>query len=463
MPEKENNKKIDFKILTTEHLIEEKEAETKKVEPLVKEEIKPETVIKIEAEETKKELEKKIQEEKMTIELKGVTGLHYPKKEALPQAMPETFPEILSQKQEPVPPQIKEPPISLKPKEEILEKEPQPKEIPLEPKEPQEPKIFYQPKKPEINEIIKRETPKESKEEPSLKRKRLALPLKNVLLGALTLGIIFLIIFLKPYEKLKITSPQKETKEILTPPQPTTTLILPQLTTSAPQPTPTPPTPTEETLPSKEEPIISEPKAEEKFLKQTFLYPSKEFSFINVFPSKEINLKELSFAEFEKAINSLLVKQEAAGSIFNLEITFNNQKIPFNFVFDYFIKPSKISQEKINAFKDEFTGNFAFMIYYGYTRKYPILIFEIKNPSTVRLFNENWEKTNMAQDLKNLFFNLDPGKPLRNYFVTREIDSLAYRVIYFDNNLKIIWTVTPNYLIYSSTENGLKSIASQLK
>ncbi|MFN3910238.1 MAG: hypothetical protein ACK4J0_03345, partial [Candidatus Anstonellaceae archaeon] len=79
------------------------------------------------------------------------------------------------------------------------------------------------------------------------------------------------------------------------------------------------------------------------------------------------------------------------------------------------------------------------MLYYTYTRKYPLLIFEIKNPSAVKTFNQKWEKLGMSNDLKTLFLGFKPGNPLRNYFVTKEIKGIAYRVLYFDNNYKLIW------------------------
>ena len=449
MPE-EKDKKINFKILTAEHLIGEKPAETKKIEPPPKEEIKPAVIEKIEVQEEEKKENipsRPVKEEKIIIESKPLTGLYYPEK-TIPSA-PEIPPAPEMPLTPEVPPMVPPPPPvtqetklqKLPPKPELIEEEPT---IP-----------FFTPKK-----IFERKFPSA---QPFPKKK---LPFLNyALLGGGILLIVFLIIFLKPYEKFKAFLIKKETpqeeEKVSEAPSQTTVIVLPQIT--PPDLATSPPATLEATTPPKEKSIIPKPQIEEKLPQSTFIFPTKELPFVNSFDSKEIKMKELSFAEFERQIKDLLAYQETSGSLYNLNFTFNNQKIPFDFVFDYFLKPSKITSQEISNFKNEFTGNFAFMLYYTHTRKYPILIFEIKNPNNVRLFNKNWEKMNMSNDLKTLFLGLKPGKPLRDYFVTKENYGLTYRVFYFDNNYKVIWAITNNFLIYTATENGLKKIALQIK
>jgi hypothetical protein len=112
--------------------------------------------------------------------------------------------------------------------------------------------------------------------------------------------------------------------------------------------------------------------------------------------------------------------------------------------------------------KNNFTGSYGLLIYYGYTRKYPILIFEIKDKDKVLKFNQEWEKLTMKEDLKVLFLGLEPPKT-KNNFVTKKQGNYSYRILDFGDNFKIIWTLADNYLIYSTTEMGLKDVLSFLK
>ena len=185
----------------------------------------------------------------------------------------------------------------------------------------------------------------------------------------------------------------------------------------------------------------------------------------NYFQLEVINLLSLDLNSLNKELSNFFRKQLDVNSLLELAIFYQNKKVNLSLVFDYFIKPTKISNTEINNFKKSLTGNYAFFVYYGYVRKYPILVLEIKDKEKVVKFNNLWEKNSMASDLKTLFLdkNSELLYPNKKNFESKKINGLSYRILDFGNNYKIIWTTIDNYLIYSSTENGLSIIFSVLK
>lgn len=184
--------------------------------------------------------------------------------------------------------------------------------------------------------------------------------------------------------------------------------------------------------------------------------PQKELSFIdNLFLLREtIAIDDLNQNVFNSYLNSFLRKQEQFGTKVYVDFTYNGKKIPYNFIFNYFFESSKVNFQEL---KDNFTGNYAFLLLYGYTRKYPMLIFEVNKPQDVENFNAKWEKTSMANDLKTLFLDSAPSK-INGKFISKIYKNYSYRILDLSNNYKIIWTVIDKYLIYSTTETGLKEI-----
>ena len=195
-------------------------------------------------------------------------------------------------------------------------------------------------------------------------------------------------------------------------------------------------------------------------------WQSPEDVFLNnYFQLEVINLLSLDLNSLNKELSNFFRKQLDVNSLLELGIFYQNKKVNLSLVFDYFIKPTKISNTEINNFKKSLTGNYAFFVYYGYVRKYPILVLEIKDKEKVVKFNNLWEKNSMASDLKTLFLdkNSELLYPNKKNFESKKINGLSYRILDFGNNYKIIWTTIDDYLIYSTTENGLSIIFSVLK
>jgi hypothetical protein len=325
--------------------------------------------------------------------------------------------------------------------------------------------IFYIPKEEkelpfkQKQEPLKKETPKQ----PSRGFKLPPSLFKFLLFGTGIFLIFILILFLKPQEKFKaIFKSKEEQKEVIKPSTqtpavilfPTTTLTSTPTTTNTSTMTTTIITTTTTSTTS----TIATITQEQKIPLQSF----QEIPFLENFSLQEIDLENLDFSAWQKELEKFLSRQEFSGTKINLNFLYHKNKVPYDFLFDYFLKPTKISSDEIKNFKDSLTGNYGFLLYYGYTRKYPILIFEIKDKNQVEKFNQKWEKLTMKEDLKTLFLGFEPPKT-KNNFVTRKQGDYSYRILDFGNNFKIIWTIADNYLIYASTEIGVKEILSFLK
>lgn len=176
----------------------------------------------------------------------------------------------------------------------------------------------------------------------------------------------------------------------------------------------------------------------------------------------DLSLKTLTLEEFGNQLKKFLIWQYFYNTLINIRIIYNNNVVSPDIILSYFIKPTKLNQSNINNFKQSLTNKFSFLIYYGYTRKYPLIIFETKNPKLAQEFNNQWMKNGMSQDLRTLFLDINPGKEVSN-FVFKKYDNIGYNIIYFENNLQIVWLIFNNYLIYASNEESVKQIISDLK
>jgi hypothetical protein len=322
--------------------------------------------------------------------------------------------------------------------------------------------------KPIKEELPKEEifyTPQKEKEIPEVPKREFKLStnlLRFAFLGGGVILIFLLILFLKPQEKFKaifkVKEEKKEETKIATSTE--TVILFPTVTTTVFSV----PTPTLETIIPTQSGIITSTATSttQPAIFQTGTKPPEEISFLANYSPKEINLKNLDFTTWQEEFKKFLSLQEFSGTQIHVNFLYNKNKIPFNFLFDYFIKPTKISSEKIEEFKNNFTGSYGLLIYYGYIRKYPILIFEIKDRDKALKFNQEWEKLTMKEDLKTLFLGLEPPKT-KNNFVTKKQGDYSYRILDFGDNFKIIWALADNYLIYSTTEMGVSDIFSLIQ
>jgi hypothetical protein len=439
MPE-EQDKEINYKILTAEEILKEAQVPAKVIEHR-------EEKIEVPVTETiDKKVEtspaEKIEESVEVIETeKKEAGVLYPEFKEKPIELESIG--IQSGVEFGNAIEIKGPqPTIIQPIEKKEESKPE-----IQEKAPEEPKeeIFYFKPEEKLKPIQETKEPQiiERKEKPKIK-----FNLNYVLIPGALIIILFLIFFLKPYEKIKalLQPKEKQPPEEIVPTTTPTQIIFP--TTSPTQETTTSITFTTITVPT---------------LTQEIKQVATETSSISqekkpeTLPTKELNLPGKMVTLQRKDFESFLARQEFFGTKINVKLLENNQKIPIDFLFDYFIKV-KNSQE----LKDELTGNYGFVIYYGYVRKYPILVFEIKDRNKVIKFNQNWEKTTIKKDLQTLFLGFQPPRTTNN-FQTKSFNNFSYRILNFDDNYKIVWATTNNYLIYTTTETGLKEVFRYLQ
>ena len=455
------NKKINYKILTADYLFKEELPATKEIKH-EEEKIEAPQVQKItEEKEVIFKPKEKFEEKIETIQTQTETGLIYPetetfKEEQLKPKITETVKPRSFKKDEFFAPKSIE--ISF-PKESFSEEKKEEENIFYMPKKEEAPsKLNYFKPKPEIlqKEIEKKETLEKIHTKEKLKFKIPVKIYKFLFFTGIIVLTFGLFLLLKPQEKFKALFKKEDKKQEATVSiqEVTPTIIFfPEIKT---QPTTTEPTtePTTET----EIPITSTEENKALFFEKE-MQGSGSISFLQNFFSKEIILSKLDASVWQEEFKKFLSFQEPFGTKLNIDFIYNNKRIANDFIFDYFIKPKSI---KIEDLKNNFTLNYNFLIYYGYTRKYPILIFEIKDKEKVKKINQEWERLTMKEDLKALFFDLEPPKT-KNNFATQKYKEYSYRILNFGDNFKIIWLVVDNYLIYGTTETGVKEILDLLQ
>jgi hypothetical protein len=259
------------------------------------------------------------------------------------------------------------------------------------------------------------------------------------------------VIFLPELEEVKYesvptsaTQTETQTEEILT----ETSSDLFEATSEATISSPV--TSSEEITTSSEEETKKELKI--SFFEASFAPSSTlEFPFMNY---EKITISKLDEENFKKVFDSFLSKQETFRTKKVVTFLYNNKKISYGYVFNYFFSSSKLDLNELVIY---FTGDYEIIFYYGYSRKYPILIFQVDNPEKVINFNKKWEENGMIDDLKRLLLTDFSGK-IDKKFESRTYRGIEYRIVDLGDNFKIIWSVAKNYLIYSTTESGFKDV-----
>lgn len=175
-----------------------------------------------------------------------------------------------------------------------------------------------------------------------------------------------------------------------------------------------------------------------------------------------IELEELNENGFKKAWLNALKIQKEAGSIYEINFLYNNSKILSELVRNYFIKPSFIEEKHSDEFK-KLLVDYKIVFYYTHTRKYPLLIFKVNNDSFAITFMRLWDKESLLKDMYNIYLGLPKGRLIRNFTITEEYSKVKYKIAYYDNDYKLIWTIYNNYLIISTSLNAFKYIINLLK
>ncbi|GIW65739.1 MAG: hypothetical protein KatS3mg094_258 [Candidatus Parcubacteria bacterium] len=192
---------------------------------------------------------------------------------------------------------------------------------------------------------------------------------------------------------------------------------------------------------------------------------NKDHGFIYLnFLELEVNLKELNDESLTQSFKQLFNYQKRAGEIYKINFLFNNEPLSCFFIKNYFLKPSFIEEKFIDSFKSSLSDNDCYiLIYYTHTRKFPLLLFKITNDFQIVTFMRLWDKETLAKDLiKTIFSFLPQGNLIRNFSLTEKIENVDYKIFYFDNDYKIIWTIYKNYLIISTSLSAFKYLLKNI-
>jgi len=180
-------------------------------------------------------------------------------------------------------------------------------------------------------------------------------------------------------------------------------------------------------------------------------------------PEINISLDELTTSNFRLKWLELMRIQKSAGSLYKINFLYNNQPLPAEFVKNYFFAPSFIEKKYQESFKNSLGDSYLILIYYTYTRKFPVIIFTIKDENVVVPFMRLWDKESLLNDFKKIYLGLPQGELLRFYTITEEYEGIKYKIAYYNNNYKFIWTIYNNNLIISTSLNAFKYVIKNLK
>ncbi len=279
------------------------------------------------------------------------------------------------------------------------------------------------------------------------------------------------------------TPPQSKTisttTATTTTPMPTTTavLIIPPTTTSTnaiitQKPTTKPVTKTATPIEKIEvgtepkSPKIFEPiQGTQKEIQPTKTISNGEKSEIWMLGLSALNIPVIEFnnERFKTAWLNSFKYQKKAGELWSVNFTNNNKNLNGDFIIDYFINPTFIESKYVENFKKSIGTNYEIIYYYTHTRKFPILIFEIKDELTAVPFIKLWDKETLISDFKNIYYGISTGKFTRNYLVTQAYKNIDYRIAFKDDDYKLIWTIYNGKLIISSSISGFQILIDRLK
>ncbi len=258
------------------------------------------------------------------------------------------------------------------------------------------------------------------------------------------------IFFITPNQNV-LSQPTQTTSSIATSSKPTTppTRSATTTTSSLPELSSEPPSPTKNQF------------LETKINEITNQYSNLGLSYLN-FPSLELEVKELNDEGFQKSWLSLIKIQKRASEIYDIKFLYQNQSISSEFIKNYFLRPSFIEKKYVDSFLQSL-GDYQILFYYTHTRKFPILIFRIKDDLQVVPFMRLWDKESLIKDLQEtIFVGLPKGNLIRNFTITETYEGIDYKIAYFDNNYKLIWTMYKNYLIISTSLSAFKYILKNM-
>lgn len=208
--------------------------------------------------------------------------------------------------------------------------------------------------------------------------------------------------------------------------------------------------------------IKNETKPADKVTDIDSLPAAQKLDFTDNFKALPVNLDNNSLDAFAKALKVESAKLKTVGSIYYLDFSINDGQISIKPVLDYFFQPNKAIISLFGKFKNNLSGNFALLFYYSYTRVYPILVLEVKDSAMAKSFMELWEKKGMSNDLQTIFLVNAKLTPLTKDFTKKFYQNIEYKTQNFEKNFVLSWSVVKQYLVIAATDKKIDYLLSIL-
>lgn len=176
-----------------------------------------------------------------------------------------------------------------------------------------------------------------------------------------------------------------------------------------------------------------------------------------------VSVKDFSLASLEEAVKKSILHQGMRGKLEWIRFIYQNRDLTGNLIQEYFLQPSFADQAQKSKFFQNLSLEYAILFYYTYTKKYPILVFRIKDPVFIKTFLSLWSKESLIEDSKPFYFTLNRGRQISSFqeFVYRDV---PYSMVKFSQNqFKFIWSIYQDFLIFSTAQAGFEELIDYLQ
>lgn len=177
----------------------------------------------------------------------------------------------------------------------------------------------------------------------------------------------------------------------------------------------------------------------------------------------EVAVSALTTAGFQQAWATAIASQRRAGSLVAIHFTFQGDRLPLDFVLRSLATPNFIEAKYVQNFIGALGPNYELILYYTHTRKFPLIVFDVRDELTVVPFMRLWDKESLLDDVVEFYRGLSKGKYVRKFLVTKTLAGADYRIAYRDDDYKLIWLVYNGKMIISTTLSGSQILLDQLR
>ncbi len=173
-------------------------------------------------------------------------------------------------------------------------------------------------------------------------------------------------------------------------------------------------------------------------------------------------VKSLDNDGLKTALSNLIKHQGKRYTLENIHLIYSKRDIPGNVFQEYFLQPTFADQAQKSRLYQSLGLDYALLMYYSATNKYPIYIFKVKDSSYIKTFVSLWEEKSLISDSQILFLGFNRGKSVGG-FRTYSYLGFDYNLIKFsNNNYSLVWSLYNDLLIISTSEFGFKKLVEEI-